>query len=64
MKHSCFTDPEKSIAFYRDVLGMVVVREMHMSDFSNYFLACLDQPPPLSSSSTVGHKPISELSHS
>lgn len=40
-------DPAKAIAFYRDVLGMVVVREMHMSDFSNYFLACLPEEPAL-----------------
>ena len=34
-------DPKQSIAFYRDILGMVLVREMHMSDFSNYFMASL-----------------------
>lgn len=40
-------DPVKSIAFYRDVLGMTLLRESHFpkekGDFSNYFLA---QLPP------------------
>ncbi|XP_053992981.1 uncharacterized protein LOC128884028 isoform X3 [Hylaeus volcanicus] len=36
-------DPQKSLQFYRDVLGMHLVREMHMSDFSNYFLAYLPE---------------------
>mmetsp|Transcript_28309 Transcript_28309/g.51099 ORF Transcript_28309/g.51099 Transcript_28309/m.51099 type:complete len:345 (-) Transcript_28309:104-1138(-) len=35
-------DADKSLAFYRDVLGMTLVRAMHFpGDFSNYFLACL-----------------------
>lgn len=36
-------DPKKSIKFYRDLLGMTLVRESHFSDFSLYFLAHL--PP-------------------
>lgn len=34
-------DATKSIAFYRDVMGMSLLRAMHAGDFSNYFLACL-----------------------
>mmetsp|Transcript_42589 Transcript_42589/g.68853 ORF Transcript_42589/g.68853 Transcript_42589/m.68853 type:complete len:343 (+) Transcript_42589:150-1178(+) len=35
-------DADASIAFYRDILGMTLVRAMHVpGDFSNYFLACL-----------------------
>uniref|UniRef100_A0A0G4FYH8 lactoylglutathione lyase n=1 Tax=Chromera velia CCMP2878 TaxID=1169474 RepID=A0A0G4FYH8_9ALVE len=41
-------DPQKSLAFYRDVCGMSVVRVSHHNDFSLYFLACLEegQTPP------------------
>ncbi|CAE8711580.1 unnamed protein product [Polarella glacialis] len=35
-------DADASIAFYRDILGMTLVRAMHVpGDFSNYFLASL-----------------------
>jgi len=35
-------DAEKTIDFYRDVMGMSLVRSMHVpNDFSNYFLCCL-----------------------
>eukprot|EP00922_Rhytidocystis_sp_ex-Travisia-forbesii_P012912 GHVS01019397.1.p1 GENE.GHVS01019397.1~~GHVS01019397.1.p1 ORF type:complete len:378 (-),score=67.46 GHVS01019397.1:356-1489(-) len=34
-------DPVKSIAFYRDVLGMTLIRVHHFSDFSLYFFASL-----------------------
>lgn len=35
-------DGEATIAFYRDVLGMSLVRAMHIpNDFSNFFMACL-----------------------
>jgi len=35
-------DADATIAFYRDVLGMALVRCMHVpNDFSNYFFACL-----------------------
>merc|ERR1712187_833264 len=35
-------DAQATIAFYRDVMGMSLVRSMHIpNDFSNYFLACL-----------------------
>ena len=33
-------DPEKSIHFYRDLLGMNLLRDSKHSDFSNYFLVC------------------------
>ena len=45
-------DPKKSIPFY-ERLGMTLCREVHMSDFSLYFLSCLPDgvtvsstPPP------------------
>ena len=41
------TDPKVSIPFYRDVLGMTLVREMHMSDFSNFFFASLNHEDAL-----------------
>lgn len=34
-------DPVKSLAFYRDTLGMSLLKESHFSDFSLYFLAQL-----------------------
>jgi lactoylglutathione lyase len=35
-------DAQATIAFYRDIMGMTLVRAMHIpGDFSNYFLACL-----------------------
>lgn len=36
-------DPVKSLRFYRDLLGMTLLKISHYSDFSNYFLAHL--PP-------------------
>ena len=46
-------DAHATIVFYTDVLGMTLVRAMHVpNDFSNYFLACLspeqkaDAPDP------------------
>jgi lactoylglutathione lyase len=35
-------DPKKSVAFY-ERLGMTLCREIHMSDFSLYFLSCLPE---------------------
>ena len=32
-------DPVKSLRFYRNLLGMTVLRESHYSDFSLFFLA-------------------------
>jgi lactoylglutathione lyase len=39
--HTCYriVDPEKSIEFYCDKLGMKRVGEMHFSDATNYFFA-------------------------
>jgi lactoylglutathione lyase len=39
--HTCYRilDPERSIEFYVDRLGMKKVGEMHFSDASNYFFA-------------------------
>lgn len=39
--HTCYRilDPERSIEFYADKLGMKKVGEMHFSDASNYFFA-------------------------
>jgi len=35
-------DGEKTVRFYRDIMGMALVREMTIpNDFTNYFLACL-----------------------
>jgi lactoylglutathione lyase len=31
-------DPVRSLAFYRDLLGMKLIAERHFSDFSLYFL--------------------------
>ena len=36
-------DPIKSLYFYRDLLGMTLLRESHYSDFSLYFLAHLPE---------------------
>lgn len=36
-------DIEKSLKFYREALGMSLVRETHSSDFSLYFLAKISQ---------------------
>ncbi len=39
--HTCYRilDPEKSLNFYVEKLGMKKVGEMHFSDAANYFLA-------------------------
>lgn len=34
-------DPNPAIRFYRDMLGMTLLRQAHLSDFSLYFLASL-----------------------
>mmetsp|Transcript_11786 Transcript_11786/g.33949 ORF Transcript_11786/g.33949 Transcript_11786/m.33949 type:complete len:359 (+) Transcript_11786:32-1108(+) len=36
-------DGPKTIEFYRDIMGMSLVREMQRSDFTNYFLMGLDE---------------------
>lgn len=42
-------DGEATVKFYRDIMGMSLVRDMTIpNDFTNYFLACLgdDEAPP------------------
>lgn len=64
-------DPEKSLAFYRDKLGMCLVRVKHLGDFSLYFLAHLPEgtkyPDPESEEANVYVKtfdfPVLELTH-
>ena len=67
-------DAQASIGFYRDVVGMDVVRAMHFpGDFSNYFLACLSpeqraaMPDPESPDARAAVKklwqPVIELTH-
>jgi len=67
-------DAEATIAFYRDVMGMSLLRAMHIpNDFSNYFLACLspeqlkDRPDPESPEARDFVKtlwqPVLELTH-
>ncbi|KAJ1432446.1 Glyoxalase/Bleomycin resistance protein/Dihydroxybiphenyl dioxygenase, partial [Ochromonadaceae sp. CCMP2298] len=34
-------DPVKSLVFYKEQLGMTLLRHSHFSDFSLYFLACV-----------------------
>uniref|UniRef100_A0A7S0EX00 Lactoylglutathione lyase n=1 Tax=Hanusia phi TaxID=3032 RepID=A0A7S0EX00_9CRYP len=63
-------DPKKSIPFYQ-ALGMTLCREVHMSDFSLYFLACLPEgtqaPDPKSEEASEFVKslfcPVLELTH-
>jgi catechol 2,3-dioxygenase-like lactoylglutathione lyase family enzyme len=38
-------DPEKSLHFYRDCLGMTLLAESHHGDFSLYFLAQVSHYP-------------------
>ena len=38
-------DPVKSLEFYRDCLGMTLLAESHLGDFSLYFLAQATQNP-------------------
>ncbi len=40
-------DPAKALKFYRDLLGMTLLRESHFSDFSLYFLAHMKEGAPL-----------------
>lgn len=35
-------DPKVSLEFYQNVIGMELLQEMKMSDFTNYFLAFPD----------------------
>lgn len=71
-------DPVKSLAFYRDILGMTLIRETHLGvgtdwAFSLYFLAHMPDaeaallPPPDSSEAgeAIRHmfRPVLELTH-
>ncbi|KAF8820025.1 putative glyoxalase I [Cardiosporidium cionae] len=64
-------DPKKSIPFYTNYFGMTVVRELHMNDFSLYFLAVLpkgtNMPDPKSPEASIFVKnmwyPVLELTH-
>lgn len=39
-------DPEKSLAFYRDLLGMTLLSKSNKGDFTVYFLAHLEPNTP------------------
>jgi len=64
-------DPKKSLKFYLGILGLKLVREMPMSDFTNYFLVCLPSneqvPDPKSDEASdfcMGlYPPVLELTH-
>ncbi|MCA3748499.1 MAG: VOC family protein [Rubrobacter sp.] len=53
--HTCYriTDPERTIDFYVNKLGMKKVGEMHFSDATNYFFALEEDPS----------SPMLELTH-
>ena len=53
--HTCFRilNPEKSLDFYAEKLGMKKVGEMHFSDATNYFLAMQED----------ASEPMLELTH-
>jgi len=59
-------DPSASIAFY-ELMGMVLVKESHHSDFSIYFMAALDLLPPEEDPSAASPSklfwPALELTH-
>ena len=57
-------DPQKSLAFYRDKLGMKLVRESHYPDakFSLYFLASSNAPDNVEDARNLFH-PVLELTH-
>jgi len=56
-------DPAKSIPFYRDVLGMTLVSERHMSDFSLFFLAQIPKGEPVPSDFHAMWDQVLELTH-
>ena len=65
-------DPQKSLHFYRDLLGMTLVAERHMSDFSLYFLQHLHEgevgpadPTSEEAYNSMKHmfRPVIELTH-
>jgi len=52
-------DPAKSLHFYRDLLGMNLLKQSDHSDFSNYFLA----NAPAGSDAKMIFEPVLELTH-
>eukprot|EP00386_Alphamonas_edax_P006360 GDKI01020604.1.p1 GENE.GDKI01020604.1~~GDKI01020604.1.p1 ORF type:complete len:330 (-),score=94.37 GDKI01020604.1:18-1007(-) len=64
-------DPKLSLPFYSNILGMTLVRELHMSDFSLYFFAHIPKgvevPDPKSDAAREFGKtlwqPVVELTH-
>lgn len=65
-------DPQQSLRFYQDVLGMTLLRSVHFSDFSLYFLATLSEEerasvptdPEEAAAFIKGlHNPVLELTH-
>ena len=53
-------DPERSLLFYRDLLGMSLLRRSDHSDFSNYFLA---SGVPSDADMKIIFNPVLELTH-
>ncbi|KAI6166025.1 Glyoxalase/Bleomycin resistance protein/Dihydroxybiphenyl dioxygenase [Pisolithus thermaeus] len=58
-------DPNASLAFYTEVLGMTLLHESNMGDFTLYFLAYEDDnlSPDEKSSSVFGRQGVLELTH-
>ncbi|KAI6121839.1 glyoxalase I [Pisolithus sp. B1] len=58
-------DPKASLAFYTEVLGMTLLRELNMGDFTLYFLAYEDDnlSPDEKSSSVFARQGVLELTH-
>ena len=52
-------DPVKSLHFYRDLMGLNLIRESPHSDFTNYFLS----HSPEGSDATMEYNPVLELTH-
>jgi len=58
-------DPVKTLAFYKDVMGMTLVGEKHFSDFSLFFLANIPKgtaPPPFNEYATLWSQ-VLEITH-
>jgi lactoylglutathione lyase len=59
-------DAQKSLHFYRDLLGMKLLNELHFSDFSLYFLAHVspeDEEAVAQGGVSALHGPVLELTH-
>ena len=50
-------DPQKSLKFYTEILGMTLLSETHHSDFSLYFLAYASQNKMISEGIESGIMP-------